>query len=98
MLLPGCVELTYVVTGCTAQPTRAERHAKNFVYEASDDVDPNFRTRKYNSVQSSISFFKQFYELGKAGKSSGMNTAEAEQRIDYFNSAAFTDSFERTSR
>lgn len=83
--------LTCLLTlaGCNAPTTSAERHAKHFTYAADDGFDPNFVTRKHESVKLSVPFFKQFWEEGKKDRENKVPREEANKRVIYFSSDEF---------
>lgn len=91
--------LTSLLTlaGCNTPTTSAERHAKHFTYAADDGFDPNFVTRKHESVKLSIPFFKQFWEQGQKDREKGITREEANKRIQYFYSDDFFNSFKNYS-
>ncbi|WP_321029155.1 Exc2 family lipoprotein [Serratia marcescens] len=45
-------------------PRLVPNATRNTTYAADDGFDPNFFTRKHESVKLSIPFFKQFWEQG----------------------------------
>ncbi|PHM44712.1 hypothetical protein Xmau_01424 [Xenorhabdus mauleonii] len=84
--------------GCAQTNTSAERNARNFIYASYDDFDPNFNTHKYNSIQLSIPFFEQFWQLGKEDREAGITQEEAQQRLRYLTSDEFLNSIPQKSK
>lgn len=95
----AAVLITSLLTlaGCNTPTTSAERHAKHFTYAADDGFDPNFVTRKHESVKLSVPFFKQFWEEGKKDRENKLSREEANKRAIYFSSDAFFNSFKNRS-
>ncbi len=85
------------VAGCNTPTTSAERHAKHFTYTADDGFDPNFVTRKHETVKLSIPFFKQFWEEGKKDRENKVSRKGANKRALYFSSDEFFNSFKNYS-
>lgn len=87
----------FTLAGCNTPTTSAERHAKHFTYAADDGFDPNFVTRKHESVKLSVPFFKQFWEEGKKDRENKVPREEANKRVIYFSSDEFFNSFKNYS-
>lgn len=87
----------FILAGCKAPTTSAERHAKHFTYAADDGFDPHFATRKHDSITLSVPFFKQFWEEGKKDREKGITQEEANKRAQYFYSDDFFTSFKNYS-
>ncbi|PHM65521.1 hypothetical protein Xsto_01878 [Xenorhabdus stockiae] len=86
-----------LMSGCAQPKTSAERNAKHFVYASNDDFDPNFRTKIYDSIELSVPFFEQFWQLGKKDREAGVSPEEAQQRVIYLKGDEFMNSIRRTS-
>lgn len=87
----------FTLAGCNTPTTSAERHAKHFTYASDDGFDPNFATRKHDSVKLSVPFFKQFWLEGKNDRANNVSREEANKRVIYFSSDDFFDSFKNRS-
>ncbi|MDA6077573.1 Exc2 family lipoprotein [Edwardsiella anguillarum] len=54
-----------MLSACAQPESSAARHAKHLSYASDDNFAPHYRTKLYDSYQSSIPFLQQFWELGK---------------------------------
>ncbi|CDH21413.1 Exc2 family lipoprotein [Xenorhabdus bovienii] len=98
VMIAATLIVSSLVAGCAQTTSSAERNAQNFVYSSYDDFDPNFQTHKYNSIQSFIPFFEQFWQQGKKDREAGMTQEDAQQRVRDLTSDEFLSSFPRKSR
>lgn len=87
----------FFLSGCSAPTNSAERNAKHFIYASDEGFDPNFTTRKQQSIKLATPFFEQFWQEGKKDKDNGLTQAEANERVKYFTSDAFFNSFKNVS-
>ncbi|EPK9181680.1 MULTISPECIES: Exc2 family lipoprotein [Enterobacterales] len=87
----------FTLAGCNTPTTSAERHAKHFIYAADDGFDPNFVTRKHDTMKLSVPFFKQFWLQGKQDREKGISKEEADKRVIYFSSDEFINSIKKRS-
>ncbi|AKR77932.1 MULTISPECIES: Exc2 family lipoprotein [Edwardsiella] len=78
-----------LLSACAQPESSAARHAKHLSYASDDNFAPHYRTKLYDSYQSSIPFLQQFWELGKKDRAAAITQAQQQQRIDEFKSQAF---------
>ncbi|MEE4411950.1 MULTISPECIES: Exc2 family lipoprotein [unclassified Serratia (in: enterobacteria)] len=86
-----------LIAGCSSSMSSPERHAKHFIYTSDDGFDPNFATRKQQSVKFATPFFDQFWEEGKKDREKGLTKEDVKQRVNYFSSDEFFNSFQNIS-
>ncbi|PHM50238.1 hypothetical protein Xmir_00415 [Xenorhabdus miraniensis] len=97
VMIVATLIVSSLMVGCSQPKSSAERNAKHFIYASNDDFDPNFQTQIYDSIQLSVPYFEQFWQLGKKDREAGVTPEDAQQRVSYFSSDEFLNSLQRKS-
>lgn len=81
-----------ILSACTQTKISAERHARHYVYTYDNNSDPNFYTKKADSVRLMTPFFQQFWNQGAKDRAAGMSQEGAQQRVNLFHNEDFLKS------
>lgn len=83
-----------MLSACTHPKTSAERHARHYVYTSDNSSDPNFYTKKADSVRLMTPFFQYFWNMGEKDRAAGMSQEEAQQRVTQLHNEDFLKSIQ----
>lgn len=83
-----------ILSACTQPQISAERHARHYVYASDNNSDPNFYTKKADSVRLMTPFFQQFWNLGAKDKAAGVPQEGVQQRVTQFHNEEFLKSIQ----
>ncbi|EII7449762.1 Exc2 family lipoprotein [Salmonella enterica subsp. enterica serovar Newport] len=84
------------LTACTPKNS-LERHTRHYVYASDDRSDPNFYTRKADTIRMMVPFFRQFRDMGVKDRSAGVSEETAQQRVKEFHTETFLKSLQGTT-